>query len=243
MNQRVRRLRPAVVAALVLSAWAAPPRGLAQQPSAAVPPAPTYQAPGVQIAPGLQIAPALPGAPPAPGIAIPGVPGVTVMPQIPGLQQAPGTAAAPAPPGTQVYPGAPAPAAAAPPKPAMAEMSFVVGSNVNPDRTGRPSPVIVRTYELKSATVFNASDFFAIYERDKEILGADLVASDEWALAPGNNRQALKNLQRDTRYVGVIAAFRDVERAQWRAATFVYPNQTTRMEIRLERNEVKISLQ
>ena len=124
----------------------------------------------------------------------------------------------------------------------MAEMSFIVGPNVNPDPTGRPSPVIVRTYELKSATVFNSSDFFAVFDRDKEILGADLVARDEWALTPGSNRQALKNLQRDTRYVGVVAAFRDVERARWRAATFVYPNQTTRMEITLDRNEVNIRL-
>ena len=128
-------------------------------------------------------------------------------------------------------------------KPSVAEMSFVVGPDVNPDVTGRPSPVIVRTYELKSATAFNSSDFFAMFERDRETLGADLVARDEWALMPGNNRQALKNLQRDTRYVGVVAAFRDVERARWRAATFVYPNQTTRMEIRLERNEVNIRLQ
>lgn len=127
-------------------------------------------------------------------------------------------------------------------KPSVAEMSFIVGEDVNPDVRGRPSPVIVRTYELKSTTAFNRSDFFAVFERDKEILGADLIARDEWAVTPGDHRQVLKNLQSETRYVGVIAAFRDMERGRWRAATAISLNQTNRIEIRLDRNEVNIRL-
>ncbi len=227
--------------ALVLSTLAVSHAGYAQQPTLDQRPAvPAFPASDIQVYPG---APTL-------GVPVYQQPATPVAPGAPAAQVAPPNSGVPGPAGGQLTPGAPgAPVptpqhtVTAPAKPAVAEMSFVVGANVNPDRTGRPSPVIVRTYELKSATRFNSADFFAIYQRDKEILGPDLIASDEWALAPGNNRQALKNLQRDTRYVGVIAAFRDMERAQWRAATFVYPNQTTRMEIRLERNEVKINLQ
>jgi type VI secretion system protein VasD len=245
--------------AVLAAALAAPLAGHAQQviiaPAAPAPaqPAPAQAAPGIAV-PGIPGASVVPVIPP-----VQVLPGVSVAPQ-PGARP-PATATPgvqvyqPPPPGVQIVPvykpppGAPAivqpaPAQAAP-GPAMApvaEMSFVVGPDVNPDVTGRPSPVIVRTYELKSATLFNSSDFFAMFDRDKEILGGDLVARDEWALTPGTSRQALKNLQRDTRYVGVVAAFRDVDRARWRASTFVYPNQTTRMEIRLDRNEVAIKL-
>ena len=121
-------------------------------------------------------------------------------------------------------------------------MSFFVGSDVNPDMSGRPSPVIVRTYELKSLVAFNGADFFSMFEREKDSIGGDLVARDEWALTPGNNRQVIKNLQKETRYVGVVAAFRDLDRAQWRGATLILPNQTSRVEIRLDRNELNVRL-
>jgi len=259
--QPVQPVQPAPAAPGVQIVPALP--GMAPQSGIAVPGVPGVSVvpvvPPVQVVPGVTVGtqPPPPAANPgAPGVQVyqpPATPGVPVYPGAPGVQvyQPPATPGVPVAPGAAVAPPAmqppavqpvPVQAAPAPPKPSVAEMSFVVGADINPDLTGRPSPVIVRTYELKSATVFNSSDFFAMFDRDKEVLGGDLVARDEWALTPGNSRQALKNLQRDTRYVGVVAAFRDLDRARWRATTFVYPNQTTRMEIRLDRNEVNIRL-
>jgi type VI secretion system protein VasD len=146
----------------------------------------------------------------------------------------------------QVAPVAPPPPVAQPappPKPSIAELSFVIDSNVNPDASGRPSPVLVRIYELRSVSAFNKADFFALYERDKEQLGADFIARDELPLMPGGAPQAITTLRSETRYVGVIAAFRDIERARWRASTPIFVNQTTRMEIKLDRNEIAIRLQ
>jgi type VI secretion system protein VasD len=128
------------------------------------------------------------------------------------------------------------------PAPTVAEISFLVASDINPDASGRPSPIIVRTYELKSLAAFSGADFFAVFDREKEVIGQDLVARDEWPLTPGNSRQAIKHLQKETRYVGVIAAYRDLPRAQWRAATLIIPNQTSRVEIRIDRSEVTARL-
>jgi type VI secretion system protein VasD len=181
-----------------------------------------------------------PGQQPPPGYAAPGQP---LPPYVtPGKPPAPAQAAAPLAPQPAPQQQALAPPAAPAPMPSVAEMSFFVGADVNPDRSGRPSPVIVRTYELKSLVAFNGADFFSMFEREKEIIGPDLVARDEWALMPGNNRQVIKNLQKDTRYVGVVAAFRDLDRSQWRAATLILPNQTSRVEIRLDRNELNVRL-
>jgi len=91
--------------------------------------------------------------------------------------------------------------------------------------------------EQISAT-FNAADFFSLYERDKETLGADVLAREEFQLMPGDKRQFQRPTQADTRFVAVVAAFRDLERAQWRAASAVPLNQTTPIVIKLDGSKV-----
>lgn len=220
----------------------------------------TMQIPGVPYSPTISIpVPGLPAAAPAPA-AVPGPPvaaqpaGVAVpLPGVPGsptvtvptagapAQQPPPAAAGPAP--KPVAPAAASPPPPVVPKPSIAELSFVIDANVNPDASGRPSPVLVRIYELRSVAAFNRGDFFALFEREKEHLAAELVAREELPLMPGASPQAITTLRGDTRYLGVIAAFRDIERAQWRASTPIFVNQTTRMEIKLDRNQIAIKLQ
>ena len=118
---------------------------------------------------------------------------------------------------------------------------MIVAADVNPDGSGRPSPVILRVYELKSLAGFNAANFFSLLERDKEVLGADGLAREELPLKPGETRAIKRTLQGETRYLGVTAAFRELERARWRAAVAVPPNKTTPVEIRLDGNDVSIS--
>jgi type VI secretion system protein VasD len=115
-----------------------------------------------------------------------------------------------------------------------------VQASVNPDIRGRPSPIVVRVYALKSLTAFNGAAFFSLYEKDKETLGAELVDSEEFQLSPGEKRQFKKEVLPDVRYLGVFAAFRDVEHAQWRAAIPVAPNKVFPVQIELENTSATI---
>src|SRR5262249_59176366 len=45
-------------------------------------------------------------------------------------------------------------------RPPLLRGSIAVDSNVNPDRAGRPSPIVVRGYELKSVPAVHGADFF-----------------------------------------------------------------------------------
>lgn len=126
------------------------------------------------------------------------------------------------------------------PKPTIVKMDLDVGAGVNPDSRGRPSPVVVRLFELKSLAAFNDSDFFSLFDRDKETLGAELVARDELQLQPGEKRQVERVLQLDTHYLGVIAAFRDLEQARWRAAVPVPAGATVQLAIRVDARSVSI---
>ena len=126
------------------------------------------------------------------------------------------------------------------PKPTMVKATLSAQPTVNPDARGRPSPVTVRVYGLKSRAAFDDADFFSLYDKDKETLGADLTDKEEFQLMPGENRPLEKQLSPDARYLGVVAAFRDLERAQWRIAVAIVPNQVSTIGIKLERNSVTI---
>ena len=131
--------------------------------------------------------------------------------------------------------------APAPKKPTVADVVVIVSADVNPDLGGRPSPVIVRAYELKSLAAFNAAHYSA-FERDKESLGADLLARDEMSLKPGQRLELKKTLQGETRYLGVTAAFRDLEHSKWRATATVPAKESTQVEIRLDRNDLSVTI-
>ena len=88
--------------------------------------------------------------------------------------------------------------------------------SVNPDRGGRASPIVVRVYELKSVAAFNSADFFSLFDKEQETLGGELVGREEFQLQPAETRQYRRQLQPDTKFFGVVAAFRDLEQSRWR---------------------------
>lgn len=100
--------------------------------------------------------------------------------------------------------------------PATLKADVSASLQVNPDNKGRASPITVRIYELKSRAAFESADFFSLWDRDREVLGADLVARDEIPLRPGDKPQIERKLKPETQFFAVVAGFRDIERAKWR---------------------------
>ena len=89
-------------------------------------------------------------------------------------------------------------------------------ADVNPDVGGRPSPIVVRVFQLRGDAEFAKADFFALYGHETETLGSSLVGVEEFVLRPGEKRDARLVMAADTRYVAAIAAFRDINTTQWR---------------------------
>ena len=96
------------------------------------------------------------------------------------------------------------------------DMRIVAGGDVNPDDNGRPSPVVVRVVELKSPSVFESAEFFALYQNEAQTLGSDLVATEEFELKPGDVQDLKFAFKPESNYVGVLAAYRQLEKANWR---------------------------
>lgn len=101
------------------------------------------------------------------------------------------------------------------------DLAVASQTNVNPDLTGRPSPVIVKIYEMRSDLAFNQSDFLPLFETPVQVLGADLLAADELVLVPGEARRIAYAPVPGVRFLGVLAGFRQMERAKWKVVSVV----------------------
>ncbi|MBT9527644.1 MAG: type VI secretion system lipoprotein TssJ [Rhizobacter sp.] len=97
------------------------------------------------------------------------------------------------------------------------DAKVVASAQVNPDARKRPSPVVVRVFELKAPTLFEQADFVSLFEKDQAVLGAEMISREEFVLRPGETKPLVKPLSPDTKFIGVMVAFRELERARWRA--------------------------
>ena len=104
------------------------------------------------------------------------------------------------------------------------EARLVASASLNPDPSGRASPLVVRLYELKDRQAFVRADFFDLWDNEAATLGADLVTRDEIQLEPGQQRKVERRLDDATHYLGVVAAFRDLDNADWRSVAEIRQN-------------------
>jgi len=120
--------------------------------------------------------------------------------------------------------------------------SVQAAAGVNPSVSQRPSPLLVRVYELKGATTFNNADFVALFQRDQAELGADIITREEMMLNPGEARPLKKTLAPETRFIGVFAAYRDLERARWRAIVAVDVGKKNNLLVRADELAISATL-
>jgi type VI secretion system protein VasD len=101
------------------------------------------------------------------------------------------------------------------PKPTPVSILINADAAINPGESGAPSPVVVRIYELKGLKAFNNANFFD-FDKDTQILGADLIASREYEMTPGSTQKYDKEISSEAAYIGVVASFRNIQSAKWR---------------------------
>src|SRR4030095_13044281 len=104
-----------------------------------------------------------------------------------------------------------------PPVVTQVSLALAAGADVNSDARGRASPVTLRVYALKTTGAFESADFFSLFDKDQATLGAEMVQREELLLRPGDNRKLEFSFGPEVKALGVMAAYRDLERARWRA--------------------------
>ena len=113
-------------------------------------------------------------------------------------------------------------------------------AQINPDASNRPSPVVVRFYELKSSGIFESAEFFALYSEEAKTLGATLIARKEVQIGPSETREIVEDLQPGTRAIGIVAAFRNLSSNKWRAVFPVKEGTSVPIEVTLGPNGISV---
>ncbi len=129
-----------------------------------------------------------------------------------------------------------------PPPPTVVNITLQTSPDVNPDVEGRASPIDARIYYLVSLEPFGTTGFFELFEQDQALLGDNLLGREEVQLAVGEQRNFSRELNDRVRFIGVVAAYRDIERARWRASIEILPNRTTPLTVDFTGAAVSISV-
>ncbi len=124
--------------------------------------------------------------------------------------------------------------------PTVINATLMASPEVNPDLSGRPSPVVVRVYELKSLGTFEAADFYNLFDNPEAILGAALVNSVQFHLNPGETKRYNNTTSPETNYFAVTAAYRKLDHAVWRDHIIIPAAKITDLIIHMEKLSISI---
>jgi type VI secretion system protein VasD len=100
--------------------------------------------------------------------------------------------------------------------PSNSRITLVTRDDLNPDASGRPSPVPIRVYLLNNADKLSRADYFQIIDHESDVLGADIITRQEAIVRPGESHEIVLQGWREHAAVGVVVGYRDIERANWR---------------------------
>ena len=124
--------------------------------------------------------------------------------------------------------------------PTIINLKIAISTEANPDVNSRPSPVVIRVFALKSIGQYVEADFYALFDDYQSALGSDLVDSDMFHLKPGDVKTVTKELSADTRFMAVLVAYRDINRAVWKDVIAIPTEKTTPLLVFVEKLTVGI---
>jgi type VI secretion system protein VasD len=101
-------------------------------------------------------------------------------------------------------------------KPAQLTTTLRSVNYLNPNLDNQAAPVVVTFYQLKSPDTFKQADFFALYNKPTETLAADLLDKREVEIRPEKVQELEQNIATNATYIGIVAAYRDPDVAQWK---------------------------
>jgi type VI secretion system protein VasD len=126
------------------------------------------------------------------------------------------------------------------PSPTLVDITFKAAPDVNPDPSGRPSPIFVRYYQLGATTTFTTADYFQLHDTEAAVLGPALLDRQELPLAPGASQTVAIEAKPGTTAIGIVAAYRDINNAQWRAQAPIAAGKKTTLEVQLGKLAVSV---
>jgi len=119
-------------------------------------------------------------------------------------------------------------------------VTLTASANINPDPRGRPAPLTIRFYELSSRTTFDYIDFDAAFSNAAVVLSDQLLSASEQVVLPQQSVSHRIELNEKTKFIGIVAAYRDIDQAKWKLVYPVNSNWFQAHTVRLSENELRL---
>jgi type VI secretion system protein VasD len=94
-------------------------------------------------------------------------------------------------------------------------LTIIASPQANADASGAGLPVQVRIYQLKSDAALKNAAFDEVWQKEAEILKADLVKSDEYTIFPGKTQVIPIKPSPDASRLAAVALFREPQGRDW----------------------------
>ncbi len=115
-------------------------------------------------------------------------------------------------------------------------LNFITTEDLNPDVEGRPSPIVIFIYQLKNKDYFISKDFLSLYEND--LLGDDMISKREVEIKPSQTYKFQDTLEKVTKFVGVIGAYRNINQAHWRQVIPINENENSEFTFKFNSKKI-----
>ncbi len=115
-----------------------------------------------------------------------------------------------------------------------AQINMQAAQYLNPDVGGRASPLVVTIYQLKKPFSFKQASFSALENNSAQVLGNDIIDKQTVEIRPGQKQTITESLAQNTHYIGIIAAYRNIDQAAWRKVIKVKPKENATIKLDLE---------
>lgn len=103
--------------------------------------------------------------------------------------------------------------------PTTVHLTLQAQPGLNPDGTGLPNPVETHVFLLKNADTFSNTDYFQLVDKERTVLGADLLTQHDEIMRPSQTFHIDLPVQPGTKFVAVSASYRNIDKGVWRIAT------------------------
>ncbi|MBP5077279.1 type VI secretion system lipoprotein TssJ [Pseudomonas chlororaphis] len=117
--------------------------------------------------------------------------------------------------------------------PTVVVMHIQAAADLNLSAGGQATPVRVRLYELKSGGAFSRADYFSLVNATSATLSTDLVAQDELLIQPGQQLTLERRLDEQSRLLGLVVSYRELDSSVWRQMVSIPSNETTPLTVSL----------
>lgn len=126
--------------------------------------------------------------------------------------------------------------------PSRVDLTMLAEPNVNPNESLAPTPIAFQVIEMRDSSMLMAGDFDQLLSDLEDSLGQNYINHDDYSLVPGQFRFIEPfEIDKDTRFIGIIAFYAYPNLSQWKKVVKVDPmGGRYHLLVNLREREVKL---